>query len=114
MVGYQATPTNFYEDYIEHYGVKGMKWRHRKSKKKKTDLRSTSKTSTSRANLYKSNEIYREQAFNEQGKSQAKTNEQQMAMLAAYQNSHSKLNNLGYESKNIGGKHYWEEKKKKK
>lgn len=48
MVGYNPTPTDFYEDYIAHYGVKGMKWRHRKGKKK-GDLRSDLKWKTSKA-----------------------------------------------------------------
>ena len=26
MIEYTSTPTNFYEDYISHYGTKGMKW----------------------------------------------------------------------------------------
>ena len=30
MIGYTPTPTNFYEDYICHYGTKGMKWGVRK------------------------------------------------------------------------------------
>ena len=34
MIGYISTPTNFYEDYICHYGVKGMKWGKRKKKVK--------------------------------------------------------------------------------
>ena len=31
MIGYTSTPTNFYEDYICHHGIKGMKWGRRKS-----------------------------------------------------------------------------------
>jgi len=31
MIGYTPTP-DYYNDYICHYGVKGMKWRHRKSR----------------------------------------------------------------------------------
>lgn len=30
MIEYTSTPTNFYEDYICHYGKKGMKWKRHK------------------------------------------------------------------------------------
>lgn len=30
MDTYTSTPTNFYEDYISHYGTKGMKWKRHK------------------------------------------------------------------------------------
>lgn len=30
MIDYTPTPTNFYEDYICHYGIKGMKWKRHK------------------------------------------------------------------------------------
>ena len=67
MVNYNPTPTNFYEDYIAHYGVKGMKWKNRKSNSLKAKWTERDRTNPLRNHKdYNATGQNRDQQFYEQ------------------------------------------------
>lgn len=129
MANYQPTylgEIELSEETLAHYGVKGMKWRHRRGKKpvssKKKDWNYLGKAQQARAHklgvLKDIGDKGRQRAGWEQNDNGsrndvARTKEERTAMEAMYQNAHSERNNLGYESVVINGERIWRPKKKK-
>lgn len=94
MIDYTPTP-DYYNDYIAHYGVKGMKWGRRKSR-----ISSITNKLKRAKKYYKVRDNINNQLVN------ARTNEERLALYTAAQNAHAKAQGYKkFKATNKGGKY---------